>query len=75
MDNNIKVKSSHVPEETIDINEWCEMFKVGSRVQKYRSEDRGSFLNSQYDFGKLFESTEELGFLDRIKSLKLVDLW
>jgi len=74
MDNTIKVKSSYIPEETVDINEWCEMFKVGSRVQKYRSEDRGKFLNSQYDFAKLFQSTEELSFLDRIKSLKLVDL-
>jgi hypothetical protein len=50
------------------------MFKVGSRVQKYRGEDRSGFLNSQYDFAKLFQSTEELGFLGRIKSLKLVDL-
>jgi len=75
MNNNIKIKSSYIPEETIDINEWSEMFKVGSRVQKYKGEDRSGFLNSQYDFAKLFESTEELGFLDKIKSLKFVNLW
>lgn len=75
MDNNIKIKSSIIPENTIDINEWCEMFKVGSRVDKYRGEDRSGFLNSQYDFAKLFESTEQLSFLDKIKSLKFVNLW
>lgn len=75
MNKEIKVRSSHTPEEMIDINEWCEMFKVGSRVEKYRGDDRSGFLNSQYDFGKLFESTEELGFIGKLKSLKLVDLW
>jgi len=74
MDNNIKIKSSYIPEETMDVNEWCEMFKVGSRVQKYRGEDRSGFLNSQYDFVKLFESTERLSFLGKIKNLILVDL-
>ena len=75
MNKEIKIKSSYIPEETVDVNEWCEMFKVGSRVEKYRGEDRSSFLNSQYDFGKLFESTEEMGFIGKLKSLKLVDLW
>lgn len=75
MNKEIKVRSSQVPEKPMDINEWCEMFKVGSRVDKYRGDDRSGFLNSQYDFGKLFESTEEMGFIGKLKSLKLVDLW
>lgn len=75
MSNKVKVKSSYIPEDTIDINEWCAMFKVGSRVQKYESKERSNLLNSQYDFSKLFEPTGELGFLDKIKNLKLVDLW
>jgi len=64
-----------MPKDSIDINEWCEMFKVGSRVDKYRAEDRSGLLNSQYDFAKLIESTEDLGFIGKLKSLKLVDLW
>lgn len=75
MNKEVKVRSSYIPEETVDVNEWCEMFKVGSRVDKYKAEDRGSFLNSQYDFSKLFESTEQMGFIGKLKSLKLVDLW
>lgn len=74
MDNNIKVKSSYIPKETLEVNEWCEMFKVGSRVEKYKVEDRSGFLNSQYNFQKLFESTEPLSFLTKIKNLILVDL-
>ena len=59
----------------MDVNEWCEIFKVGSRVDKYKDEDRSIFLNSQYNFQKLFKSTEELGFIDKLKSFKLANLW
>jgi hypothetical protein len=75
MNKEIKIRSSYIPDESIDINEWCKIFKVGSRVDKYKGQDRSGFLNSQYNFQKLFESTEKLSFIDRLKSLKLVNLW
>lgn len=75
MNKEIKIRSSYIPNESIDINEWFKIFKVGSRVDKYRGQDRSGFLNSQYNFKKPFKSTEELGFIDRLKSLKLVNLW
>ena len=75
MNKEIKIGSSYMPNESMDVNEWCEMFKVGSRVNKYKDEDRSIFLNSQYNFQKLFKSTEELGFIDKLKSFKLANLW
>ena len=75
MNKEIKIGSSYIPDESMDVNEWCEMFKVGSRVDKYKDEDRSIFLNSQYNFQKLFKSTEELGFIDKLKSFKLANLW
>lgn len=75
MNKEIKIGSSYMPNESMDVNEWCEMFKVGSRVDKYKDEDRSIFLNSQYNFQKLFKSTEELGFIDKLKSFKLANLW
>lgn len=75
MNKEIKIGSSYMPDEFMDVNEWCEMFKVGSRVDKYKDEDRSGFLNSQYDFAKLFKSTDKLGFISKLKSLKLANLW
>ena len=75
MNKEIKKRSSYIPNESMDVNEWCEIFKVGSRVDKYKDEDRSIFLNSQYNFQKLFKSTEELGFIDKLKSFKLANLW
>ena len=75
MNKEIKIGSSYMPNESMDVNEWCEMFKVGSRLDKYKDEDRSIFLNSQYNFQKLFKSTEELGFIDKLKSFKLANLW
>ena len=75
MNKEIKIGSSYMPNESMDVNEWCEIFKVGSRVNKYKDEDRSIFLNSQYNFQKLFKSTEELGFIDKLKSFKLANLW
>lgn len=75
MNKEIKIKSSCIPEEPINVNEWCEMFKVGTRVDKYKDEDRSGFLNSQYDFVKLFKSPEKDNLFNRLKSLKLVNLW
>ena len=75
MNKEIKIGSSYMPNESMDVNEWCEIFKVGSRVDKYKDEDRSIFLNSQYNFQKLFKSTEELGFIDKLKSFKLANLW
>ena len=75
MNKEIKIGSSYMPNESMDVNEWCEMFKVCSRVNKYKDEDRSIFLNSQYNFQKLFKSTEELGFIDKLKSFKLANLW
>ena len=75
MNKEIKIRSSYIPNESMDVNEWCEIFKVGSRVDKYKDEDRSIFLNSQYNFQKLFKSTEELGFIDKLKSFKLANLW
>jgi len=74
MNKEIKIRSSYIPDESIDINEWFEIFKVGSRVDKYKGQDRSGFLNSQYNFQKLFKSTKELSFIDRSKSPKLVNL-
>lgn len=73
--NNLKIQSTVTPEKTLDINEWYEIFKVGSRCSKYTEEDTRSYLNEQYDFSKLMQDTESIGFFGSNNSLKLVDLW
>lgn len=73
--NNLKIRSTVIPENTLDINEWYEIFKVGSRCSKYTREETGSWLNDQYDFSKLNNDTEAFGFFGSNNSLKLVDLW
>lgn len=75
MNNNIKIKSSCIPEKTLSINEWCEIYKVGSRIEKYNVGDNAKTMNEQYNFKKLFDQTQDLTFMGRIKRLKLVDLW
>ena len=71
----LNIKSTCVPEKTVDINKWCKEFKVGSRVEKFSASDIVNDMNQQYDFRKLFIKTEDLGFIGKLKSLKLVDLW
>lgn len=71
----LKIKSTCVPDRTMDINKWCKEFKVGSRIEKFSQSDISHEMNQQYDFKKLFTRTEDLGFMGRLKSLKLVDLW
>lgn len=75
MSNKLKIKSTYMPEKPLDTNEWFEIYKVGSRVEKYNKENNAPNLNSQYDFTKLFPSTEKVDFMGRIKNLILVDLW
>ena len=72
--NNLKIQRTTSPENTMDINEWYEMFKVGSRCGKYTREETRSYLNDQYDFSKLSDNTEALGFFRSNNILKLVDL-
>ena len=71
---NLKIRSTSILENTMDINEWYEMFKVGSRCSKYTREETRSYLNDQYDFSKLIDNTEALGFFRSNNILKLVDL-
>lgn len=71
----LKIKSTCVPERTVDINKWYREFKVGSRIEKFSQCDMAHGMNQQYDFRKLFTKTEDLGFIGKLKSLKLVDLW
>lgn len=73
--NNLKIRSTTIPENTMDINEWYEMFKVGSRCGKYTREETRSYLNDQYDFSKLSDNTEAIGFFGLNNSIKLADLW
>lgn len=73
--NNLKIQSTVMPEKTLDINEWYEIFKVGSRCSKYTTEETRSYLNDQYDFSKLSENTELIGFFGTNNSIKLADLW
>ena len=73
--NNLKIRSTTIPENTMDINEWYEMFKVGSRCGKYTREETRSYLNDQYDFSKLSDNTETIGFFGLNNSIKLADLW
>lgn len=73
--NSLKIQKTTIPETTIDINEWYEMFKVGSRCSKYTTEETRSYLNDQYDFSKLSENTELIGFFGPNNSIKLADLW
>ena len=72
--NNLKIQRTTSPENTMDINEWYEMFKIGSRCSKYTREETGSWLNDQYDFSKLSDNTEAFGFFGSNNILKLVDL-
>lgn len=72
--NNLKIQSTVMPEKTVDINEWYEIFKVGSRCSKYTSEETRSYLNDQYDFSKLSENTDMIGFFGLNNIFKLVDL-
>ena len=72
--NNLKIQRTTSPENTIDINEWYEMFKVGSRCSKYTREETGSWINDQYDFSKLSNNTEALGFFKLNNVIKLEDL-
>ena len=73
--NNLKIRSTVMPERTMDINEWCEIFKVGSRCSKYTREESRSCLNDQYDFSKLRDNTEMIGFFGLNNDIKLADLW
>jgi hypothetical protein len=75
MDKKIKVKSTYAPKKAMDVNEWCEVYKVGSRIQKFSKENNAYYINSQYDFQKLFKPTEKFSFVDRLKNLILADLW
>lgn len=73
--NNLKIRSTVMPERTMDINEWYEIFKVGSRCSKYTREETRSYLNDQYDFSKLSDNTEMIGFFGLDNGIKLADLW
>ena len=72
--NNLKIQRTTTPESTMDINEWYEMFKIGSRCNKYTKEETGNWINDQYDFSKLSDNTKALGFFRSNNILKLVDL-
>lgn len=72
--NNLKIQKTTIPETTMDINEWYEIFKVGSRCSKYTSEETRSYLNDQYDFSKLSNNTDMIGFFGLNNIFKLVDL-
>ena len=72
--NNLKIQRTTTPESTMDINEWYEMFKIGSRCSKYTREETGNWINDQYDFSKLSDNTKALGFFRSNNILKLVDL-
>ncbi len=71
----LKIKSTCMPDRTMDINKWCKEFKVGSRIEKFSHSDMAHAMNQQYNFNRLFTRTEDLGFMGRLKSLKLIDLW
>jgi hypothetical protein len=72
--NTLKIEKTVLPETTMDVNEWCELFKVGSRCEKYTREEIGSHLNDQYDFSKLSQNTDSLSFFESKYFLKLQDL-
>jgi len=69
----LKIKSTCVPDRTMDINKWCKEFKVGSRVEKFYIDEVAHTMNKQYDFNKLFTRTEDLGFLGYRKLFKLIN--
>ena len=69
----LKIKSTCVPDRTMDINKWCKEFKVGSRVEKFNIDDVAHTMNQQYDFNKLFTRTEDFGFLGYRKLFKLIN--
>jgi hypothetical protein len=72
--NKLKVKSSYFPEKTLEINEWYQTYKVGSRCPKYTREETGVYINDLYDHSKLFNRTDKFSFSGLLKSLKLIDL-
>ena len=71
----LKIKSTCMPDRTMDINKWCDKFKVGSRIEKFSQCQMARSMNDQYNFKRMFTKTEDLGFMGRLKSLKLIDLW
>ena len=71
----LKIKSTCMPDRTMDINKWCKEFRVGSGIEKFSHSDMAHAMNQQYNFNRLFTRTEDLGFMGRLKSLKLIDLW
>jgi hypothetical protein len=75
MSKKLKIKSTYMPEKPVGTNEWFEIYKVGSRIEKYSRENKAYFINSQYDFEKLFRPTEKVNFVGKIKNLILADLW
>jgi hypothetical protein len=75
MSKKLKIKSTYIPEKLIETNEWFEIYKVGSRIEKYSNDNRAYFMNLQYDFQKVFRPTKKVNFVDRIKNLILADLW
>lgn len=75
MSNKIKIQSTCMPKSKLGVNEWCEIYKVGSRVPKFHKENNAPFLNSQYDFSKLSQPTVKIGFIDKVKNVILADLW
>jgi len=71
----LTIKSTCVPDRTMDINKWCKEFKVGSRIEKFSQCQMARSMNDQYNFKRMFTRTEDLGFMGRLKSLKLIALW
>lgn len=75
MQNKLKVKSTVHPTNSVEYKQWCEEFRFGLAHDLTRVKQRQHSLNDDYDFTKLIPKTDKFGFLNALKSLKLVDLW
>lgn len=73
--NKIRVRSTYYPKETLEINEWSEVYRIGTRCPKYTKEEMGVHINDLYDFSKLVTKTDDFSFSGIKKMFKLEDLW
>lgn len=48
----MNIKKSTIPETTVSFNEWCQIYKVGTRHRDFFRTTNHSNLNDCYDFTK-----------------------
>jgi hypothetical protein len=70
----MNIKKSIIPETTVSFNEWCELYKVGTRHKDFFRGTNHSNLNDCYDFTKFKVNKPEsqsnflVGFIKYIHS-------